>query len=104
MIVNIAIDEVFDHMWSELPEQTVLEALGAQLTAHRKNRGLTQAELAERAGIGVATLVRLENSGQAQVNNLLRVLRALRLLDRVEEALAPPRPSPLAQWEARERK
>jgi len=84
-------------MWSDTPEKTVMQALGARLRAHRKNRGWTQAELARRADIGEMTVKRLESEGQATVANLLRVLRELRLLDAVESALTPPAPSPLQQ-------
>lgn len=72
------------------------------MAQHRKNRGLTQPQLADKAGIGTATLVRLENTGQANVDNFLRVLRALRLLDRLEDALVLPEKSPLEQLVERE--
>jgi transcriptional regulator with XRE-family HTH domain len=91
-------------MWSDIPEKPLQLALGALLAKHRKNRGLTQPQLAEKAGIGTATLVRLENSGQANVDNFLRVLRALRLLDRLEEAIALPDKSPLELLREQERK
>lgn len=90
-------------MWSELPEKPLMQALGERIAMHRKNRRWTQPELAEKAGIGVATLVRLENTGQANLDNVLRVLRALRLLDRLEDALQPPAPSPKDQYQARHR-
>lgn len=90
-------------MWSDLPEKSLQTALGALLAKHRKNRGLTQPELADKAGIGLATLVRLENTGQSNVDNFLRVLRALRLLDGLEEGLALPDKSPLEQLRERER-
>ena len=84
-------------MWSESPQKPLMETLGERLAAHRKNRSLTQPELAEKAGIGLSTLVRLETTGQANVSNLLRVLRTLRLLDRLEDALQLPGKSPLQQ-------
>jgi len=90
-------------MWSDLPEKSLQTALGALLAKHRKNRGLTQSQLAEKAGIGTATLVRLENSGQSNLDNFLRVLRALRLLDGLEEGLTVPAKSPLEQLQERER-
>lgn len=88
-------------MWSEIPEKSLQLALGALLAGHRKNRHLTQPQLADKAGIGVATLVRLENTGQSNLDNFLRVLRALRLLDRLEDALALPEKSPLEQLRER---
>lgn len=51
---------------------------------------LTQAQLADRAGVSRATLLRLENGdGGVSIENLLRILRALGLLDNVPRALDP---------------
>lgn len=56
----------------------------------RKLRGLTQAQLADRAGISRATLLRLERGdGGVSTENLLRVMRALGILDSVVRALDP---------------
>lgn len=58
--------------------------------AWRKLRGLTQAQLADRAGVSRETLSRLENGdGGVSVENLLRVLRALGVLDRLPRAIDP---------------
>lgn len=78
-------------------------ALGESITRHRKNRKLTQPQLAKKAGIGIATLVRLENTGQANLSNCLRVFRALRLLDRLEEAMKLPSRSPKEQFESQKK-
>ena len=87
-------------MWSEYPEKHLMLALGESIVRHRKNRKLTQAELAKKAGIGIATLVRLENTGQANLSNCLRVFRALRLLDRIEDAMKLPGKSPMEQYKS----
>ena len=60
------------------------------LSAWRKLRGLTQAQLADRADISRDTLVRLEGGdGGVSLENLLRVLRALGVLDSLPKALDP---------------
>jgi transcriptional regulator with XRE-family HTH domain len=60
------------------------------VAAWRKLRGLTQAQLADRSGVSRDTLVRLEGGGGGvSVENLLRVLRALGVLDSVPKALDP---------------
>lgn len=66
-----------------------LHDLGQQLTTWRKLRQLTAAELADRAGIGVATVHRLEGGDGATLENLLRVARALGVLDTLVTALDP---------------
>lgn len=56
----------------------------------RKLRGLTQAQLAERAGVGVNTVRRLEDGdGGVSIENVLSVLRVLGVLDGLAKALDP---------------
>lgn len=56
----------------------------------RKLRGLTQAQLADRAGLSRNTLGRLEaGDGGISLENLLRVLRALGVLESLPKALDP---------------
>jgi transcriptional regulator with XRE-family HTH domain len=60
------------------------------LGAWRKLRGLTQAQLADRAGVSRSTLRRLEGGdGGVTLENTLRVLRALGILDDFSRALDP---------------
>jgi transcriptional regulator with XRE-family HTH domain len=64
--------------------------LSEDLTAWRKLKGLTQAQLADRSGVGIATLARLERGdGGTSIENLLKVLRALGILDNVLNAMDP---------------
>lgn len=66
-----------------------LREVGQDLATWRKLRQLTAAELADRAGIGVATVHRLEAGEGATLENLLRVARALGMLDTLVNALDP---------------
>lgn len=56
--------------------------LGQQIKARRKALGLTQAEIAERAGISRATLIALEQGSLTQTDTLRKVgeLLGLRLV------------------------
>lgn len=64
--------------------------IGDHVTTWRKLRGLTQAQLAERAGISRGTLLRLEHGeGSTSLEATLRVLRVLGVLDVVSQALDP---------------
>jgi transcriptional regulator with XRE-family HTH domain len=79
----------------KLPPPAVARAardLSEDLVTWRKLRGLTQAQLADRAGIARDTLSRLEN-GESGVSleTVLRVLRALGLLDTLADAFDPHR-------------
>lgn len=64
--------------------------LAEDIAAWRKLRGLTQAQLADRSGIGRATLARFEQGdGGIGLESLLRVLRALGILENLTRALDP---------------
>jgi DNA-binding Xre family transcriptional regulator len=67
-----------------------LRAITDDVVVWRKLRGLTQAQLADRAGLSVNTLRRLEGAdGGITLENLLRILRALGVLESVPQALDP---------------
>lgn len=63
--------------------------IGEQLATWRKLRQLTAAQVADRAGISRYTVMRLENGDGASMENLLRVARALGVLDMLAAAIDP---------------
>jgi transcriptional regulator with XRE-family HTH domain len=67
-----------------------LRNLGEDIVTWRKLRGLTQAQLADRADLSVNTLRRLEKGdGGVSIENLMRALRGLGVLDQLLAALDP---------------
>jgi transcriptional regulator with XRE-family HTH domain len=65
-------------------------ALSDSVAAWRRLRGLTQAQLAERADVSRDTVRRLEaGDGGVSTENLLRILRALGIQDLLTRALDP---------------
>lgn len=88
---------------SELTDTAVLRTLGQRIERYRIEARLTQAELAEQAGIGKRTLERIEAGSGAELVTLIRVLRALRLLEGFERLLPPLPPSPIEQLKLRGR-
>ncbi len=77
-------------------DEAVLAELGRRVQAHRLARNVTQAQLAEEAGLSVPTLQRLEAGASVQLASLLRVLRVLNRLDRLEAVLPADPVRPLA--------
>lgn len=89
--------------YSQMTDEAVLEGLGDRLSRFRLDRNLTQADLAAEAGVHKNTIFRLEAGGSTQLKNLVRVLRVLGLLDRLDALVPEPVPSPLRQLEELER-
>jgi putative transcriptional regulator len=87
----------------QMTDNAVQERLGDRIRRFRLDRNLTQADLATEAGVHKNTIFRLEAGGSTQLKNLVRVLRVLGLLDRLEALIPEPVASPLRQLEALER-
>jgi transcriptional regulator with XRE-family HTH domain len=66
-----------------------LRRIGEELATWRRLRRLTAAQVADRAGVSRHTVMRLENGAGASMENVLRVARALGLLDSLVAALDP---------------
>jgi transcriptional regulator with XRE-family HTH domain len=65
-------------------------SLSESVATWRKLRGLTQAQLADRADVSRGVVRRMEAAdGGVGVENLLRILRALGIQDLLTEALDP---------------
>ncbi len=83
---------------SNLTDARVLKLLGERLLGIRLAGNLTQAELAEQAGVSKRTVERLESGAVAiQLSGFVRICRALGLLDRLELLIPEPASSPMAQ-------
>jgi transcriptional regulator with XRE-family HTH domain len=73
-----------------LPVRRALRSLADSVSTWRRLRGLTQAQLAERAGVSRGVVRRLEAAdGGVSAENLLRILRALGIQDLMTDALDP---------------
>ena len=69
-----------------------MKQIGASILQERKQRGLTQAQLAERAGVSRATLSMLENGviHEIGIRKVIRVLEFLGLELTMRPFGAPP--------------
>ena len=83
---------------SNLTDECVLVELGSRICQFRLSKNWTQSEVALQAGVGLKTVQRLE-SGQAgaQLTSLVRILRVLGLLDRLNLIVTAAVASPVAQ-------
>lgn len=87
---------------SWMSDVAVAQELGSRMAEMRLRKNLTQAALAEAAGVSKRTVERLEK-GQTgtQLTAFLRICRVLDLLDRFEDLVPKPLASPIEQLKHR---
>ncbi|MGB5245503.1 MAG: helix-turn-helix transcriptional regulator [Woeseia sp.] len=79
------------------PNDEILNELGRRLARVRKQQGWSQDRLAEEAGLGVATLRRIESGQDSQLESWLKILKALRMSASIEQLLPEKYDSPMAE-------
>ena len=83
---------------SQVTNDTILRQLGGRLSHLRLERNLTQAQLAEEAGVSKRTVERLEAGSVAtQLSGFIRVCRVLDVLERFDMFIPGPVTSPIEQ-------
>ena len=90
---------------SLLTDDAVLAELGARIAARRVELQLTQAAVAEQAGIAKRTLERMEAGQPSQLGTLVRVLRVLDAASGLDSLIpeAGPRPMDLLKQKGKVR-
>lgn len=78
-----------------LTDDAVLAEIGARITARRIDMQLTQAAVAEQAGIGKRTLERMEAGKTSQLSTLVRVLRVLDAMPGLDSLIPETGPGPM---------
>jgi putative transcriptional regulator len=81
-------------------------ALGERLEALRLSKNINQSTLAAEAGVSRRTITRLENGEGISLDTLIRVMRALGVVERLDILLPDPdvRPVERVRLKGRERK
>jgi len=73
-----------------IPVTRALRAIGENFAVWRKLRGLTEEQVADRAGVSRGTVRRLESgTSSVSLENMLRIARALGVLDEITGAVDP---------------
>jgi transcriptional regulator with XRE-family HTH domain len=82
-------------MFTDWTDEAILDELGRRIRRTRLNSNTTQADLAAQAGISVDTLRNIEAGEGMTLTSLIRVLRALDVLDHLDAVLPDPGLSPM---------
>ena len=82
-------------IYSAQTDESALAILGKRLAAFRLRNNWTQADLAQKAGVGKGTVERIERGESVQVLNLVKVLRVCGALDVFLNIFPDDSPSPM---------
>jgi len=86
--------------FSVASSEAIESALGQQIEAIRLSRNLTQAQLADQAGISRSTFTRLVQDDKGiSLDSFIRIMQALELRDHLQALLPDPGVSPLEELE-----
>ena len=77
-------------MYNNWTDDAILSELGSRLRQQRLNQNVSQTDLAEKAGVSWGTLRNAEAGKGSSVTTLIRLLRALGVLQRLEADHEPP--------------
>ena len=78
-----------------MADDAILLEVGGRIARSRVDQQLTQAELAEQAGVSKRTVERVESGASVQFTTIIRILRVLELLQGVEGMVAEPVARPM---------
>jgi transcriptional regulator with XRE-family HTH domain len=79
------------------PHSTALKEFGRRLVLLRKRQGFSQTSIAEKAGLGVATVHRIEAGQDAQFSSWLKLFKVLGITSQLDVLLPEEILSPLAE-------
>ncbi len=82
------------------PDAAALAEIGRRLAQLRLNQNLSQAALAEKAGLTRLTVHNIESGSNANFRNVIRLMRGLGILGNLGVMVPELAPSPIAQADA----
>ena len=78
-----------------ITDDAILAEIGNRIARYRINQQVTQADLAEQAGVSKRTVERVEAGASVQFSTVNRILRALDLLPGLERMISEPPVRPM---------
>ena len=78
-----------------MTDDAVLAEIGNRIARYRIDQQVTQADLAEQAGVSKRTVERVEAGASMQFSTVIRILRVLDLLPGLDRMIPAPSPRPM---------
>ena len=91
-------------MWTELSDPAILQKMGRRMRDYRMRMEMTQGELAEKSGVSMGTIVRMEQGSAISTLLFISVLRTMGLLENLEVLLPELSISPIQMRKMQGRK
>jgi len=88
-------EEAIMNLSKLLTDDAILAEIGKRIARCRLDRQLTQADVAEQAGVSKRTVERIEAGASAQMSTVIRILRVLDLLPGLDHLIPEPGPRPM---------
>jgi transcriptional regulator with XRE-family HTH domain len=82
--------------WNSLSNTEILVEIGSRIRFNRISKKLTQKQLAEKAGVSLFSVAKMERGESVSISICIAILRAIRLLDNLELLIPEVPISPLA--------
>ena len=81
--------------WNSMSDTAITGVLGKRIKEYRLRKRYTQQDMADRAGISVFSVAKVEKGEPVSISIIIPVLRVLRLLDNLEMLLPEIGVSPI---------
>lgn len=82
-------------LWTLMSDPAILEELGRRLKEIRLRKNIQQNELAVNSGVALGTLQRMEAGKNTSMENFIKLLRGLGLLENLEQVFPEQPISPI---------
>ncbi len=79
---------------SDLQDKAISAEISARFKQYRIASSMTRTELAEKSMVSVGTIARFENGSDIGLLNLIKLLRALDLIDKLDLLISDPQERP----------
>jgi transcriptional regulator with XRE-family HTH domain len=78
-----------------MTNEAILAEIGNRIARYRIDQQVTQADLAEQAGVSKRTVERVEAGASVQFSTIIRILRGLDVLQGLDRMISEPTPRPM---------
>ena len=91
-------------MWTELSDPAIMREIGRRIRDYRIRMEMTQQEFAEKSGVSMGTVVRVESGKTISLLLMISLLRTMGLLENIEVLMPEIRVSPMQMRKMQGRK